>query len=121
MITTLQIYAIFITYLFSFVENDPPSILPQLSEQSRLLIESNRKTVFFGFIINCNNLLNLYKDLKSHYKFEYILSFKLSQDHLETFFSAVRSRSGFNNNPSCLQFKATYKRLIVKHEISGSK
>jgi hypothetical protein len=86
-----------------------------------LLIESNRKTGFLGFIINCNNLLNLYKDLKSHYKFEYILSFKLSQDHLETFFSAVRSRSGFNNNPSCLQFKAAYKRLIVKHEISGSK
>lgn len=41
------------------------------------------------------------------------MTYKLSQDHLETFFSAVRRRGGFNNNPSCKQFKAAYKKLMM--------
>lgn len=47
----------------------------------------------------------------------YLLTFKLSQDFLETFFSAIRSKGGFNNNPNVLQFKSSYKRLLVRHEI----
>jgi protein tyrosine phosphatase len=88
-------------------------------KDGHLIVNSNRKTGFLGFIIDLRNLLNLYTDLKSTYNFEYLLSFKLSQDHIETFFSAIRSRRGHNNNPSCQQFKASYKRLILKHEISG--
>lgn len=48
------------------------------------------------------------------------MSFKLSQDHIETFFSSVRQRGGFNNNPSCKEFKSAYKKLLVHNEISGS-
>lgn len=48
------------------------------------------------------------------------MSFKLSQDHIETFFSSVRQRGGFNNNPSCKQFKSAYKKLLVHSEITGS-
>jgi hypothetical protein len=92
-----------------------------LKDSNGFLIASNRKTGFLGFVIDLTNLIDLYRNLKSEYNFEYILSFKLSQDHLETFFSAVRSRGGCNNNPSCLHFKGAYKKLIVKHEISGSK
>jgi len=44
----------------------------------------------------------------------------LSQDHIETFFSSIRQRGGFNNNPSCKQFKSAYKKLLVHSEISGS-
>jgi DNA transposase THAP9 len=29
-------------------------------------------------------------------------------------------RGGFNNNPSCKQFKSAYKKLLVYNEISGS-
>lgn len=50
----------------------------------------------------------------------YLLSYKLSQDHLEIFFSAMRSRGGFNNNPNAIQFRSAYKRLIVRHEVNGS-
>lgn len=39
----------------------------------------------------------------------YLLSYKLSQDHLEIFFSAMRSRGDFNNNPNAVQFRAAYK------------
>ncbi|KAF0765904.1 THAP-type domain-containing protein [Aphis craccivora] len=46
-------------------------------------------------------------------------AYKLSQDHLETFFSAIRSRGGFNDNPICLQFQAAYKRLLVHNQITS--
>lgn len=39
---------------------------------------------------------------------------------MEVFFSALRSRGGFNNNPNAIQFRSAYKRLLVRHEISGS-
>jgi hypothetical protein len=35
----------------------------------------------------------------------YLLTYKLSQDYVETFFGAVRARGGFNNNLNALQFK----------------
>ncbi|KAL4141981.1 hypothetical protein QTP88_004514 [Uroleucon formosanum] len=44
----------------------------------------------------------------------------VSQDHIETTFSAIRSRLGYNNNPTCQQFKAAYKRILVHNEIVGS-
>lgn len=50
----------------------------------------------------------------------YLLSYKLSQDHVEVFFSAMRSRGGFNNNPNAIQFCSAYKRLMVKHQVDGS-
>jgi hypothetical protein len=32
----------------------------------------------------------------------------------------MRSRGGFNNNPNAIQFRSTYKRLLVKHQVNGS-
>lgn len=37
----------------------------------------------------------------------------MSQDHLELFFGVIRSRSGYNNNPSARMFQAAYKKLLV--------
>ena len=36
---------------------------------------------------------------------------------LELFFSAVRSRGGFSDNPTSRQFKAAFKRLLLRCEI----
>lgn len=44
----------------------------------------------------------------------------MSQDHLEPFFSAIRSRGGHNNNPSCRQFQTAFKQLLVHCEIGSS-
>jgi len=41
----------------------------------------------------------------------------MSQDHLEKFFSAIRAKGGFTNNPTATQFEAAYKRLIVHSEV----
>lgn len=91
-------------------------------DNGRKVLHSERKTGFLGFIICLQNAIELFKLLfkKCNGKFKYLLTYKLSQDHLEVFFSALRSRGGFNNNPSAYQFCNAYRRLIVRHEISGS-
>ncbi|XP_029348598.1 uncharacterized protein LOC107882805 [Acyrthosiphon pisum] len=84
------------------------------------VVDSGRKTGFIGLISALSNLLKLYTYLSTTYSLSYMLSYKLSQDHIETFFSSIRQRGGFNNNPSCKQFKSAYKKLLVHNEISGS-
>lgn len=49
------------------------------------------------------------------------MTYKLSQDHLETLFSALRSRGGYNNNPTAKQFIAAYKRVLVHADVDISK
>lgn len=43
----------------------------------------------------------------------------MSQDYLEIFFSAIRSKGGFNNNPTALQFMSAYKRLLIHGELKN--
>ena len=45
----------------------------------------------------------------------YLLIYKLSKDHLELLFGAVRSAGGFNNNQSDIQFAASHRRLLMRH------
>ena len=51
---------------------------------------------------------------------KYILTYKLSQDHLETFFSCVRHAGRFNNNPNARQFEAIFRRLLFRSGVSLS-
>lgn len=83
------------------------------------ILKSNRKTGFLGFIICLINTFDLFDILKEK-GLKYLLTYKINQDHLETFFSALRSRGGFNNNPNAKQFESSYKRLLVRHEIEAS-
>lgn len=51
---------------------------------------------------------------------KYICTYKLSQDHIELFFGAIRARCGFNNNPSARIFRAAYKKLLVHAQFKQS-
>ncbi|ESO90877.1 hypothetical protein LOTGIDRAFT_163766 [Lottia gigantea] len=53
--------------------------------------------------------------------FRYFLTNKLSQDHLEIFFSRIRRRGGWNNNPNCLQLKWSLRAILMKNAIMPSK
>jgi len=88
-------------------------------QNGQRIIDSNRKTGFIGLVYGLKNLLNLYEYLNSKYGLNYLLSYKLSQDHIETFFSAVRMRGGHNNNPTCKQFFTAYKKLLVHNQATG--
>lgn len=84
-------------------------------------MQSNRKTGFLGLKICLISLKDLYQDrVKNLKQLKYILSYKLSQDHLEIFFGCIRSKGGYNNNPTSRQFQAAMRRLLVHAEVRGS-
>ena len=87
----------------------------------QLMTGSRRKTSFIGFLCTIESIKALYFQLVDtpSAPLKYLLTYKLSQDHLELFFSAVRSSLGSNNNPTARQFMAAYKRLLIRNEIRG--
>lgn len=46
--------------------------------------------------------------------------YQISQDHLEIFFGCIRVFGRQNNNPTATQFKAAFKRLLIRAEIKGA-
>jgi hypothetical protein len=50
----------------------------------------------------------------------FILTYKMSQDHLELFFNAVRRAGGWNNNPNVPQFEAIFRKLCMHCDIKTS-
>lgn len=81
------------------------------------ILESNRKTGFLGFLTSIKSLLFIYDKYVKTNELDFLTTYKLSQDHLEIFFSAIRAKGGFNNNPTATQFKSAYKRLLVHGEL----
>lgn len=73
-----------------------------------------------GLIICLTSFENLFDDVIKTGILDFFLTYKISQDHLEMFFSAIRAKGGFNNNPTASHFEAAYKRLIVHNEIKVS-
>lgn len=65
------------------------------------------------------NLKNMFYEYIETY-LQYILSYKLSQDYLEIFFSCIQSMGGYNNNPNCIQFALACKKLFHHNEVKSS-
>lgn len=86
------------------------------------ILRSARKTGFLGFLIAMQSFKQIYEEfiIIEFPLLKYILTYKFSQDHLEIFFSVIRSRGGHNNNPSARQFESIYRRLLVHSEIRGA-
>jgi len=95
--------------------------LESLKGQNNIpILESQRKTGFIGLITCLISVKQLFLDVVKSGQLDFILNYKLSQDHIEMFFSAIRSRGGFNNNPSAAQFEAAYKRLLIHTNLTVS-
>jgi len=76
------------------------------------VLESKRKTGFIGFVITLNSILNLYNRYIDN--LQYIRTYRLSQDHIEIFFGTIRSHGGHNNNPTAKQFRAAYRKIVIR-------
>lgn len=50
----------------------------------------------------------------------YICTCNLNQDPLEMYFSCIRQRGGWNNNPSAAQFRLAYRKTLVHAAVLGS-
>lgn len=83
------------------------------------ILPSSKKTGFLGLIVCIQSFRIFYYNLceNNNNISKFLLTYKISQDYLETFFSAIRSKGGINNNPNAKQFKAVYVQLIAHHEI----
>mgnify|MGYP002803822934 CR=1 FL=1 len=84
---------------------------------------TRRKTGFVGFLLAIKSTKGIFSQIveQPEAPLEYLPTDKFSHDHLELFFGAMRSSGGFNNNPTTLQFKAAYKRLLMRSSIKGGK
>lgn len=73
------------------------------------LVNSNRKTGFNGFLVCMKSLVKIYHNTVTNSDLRYICTCKMSQDHLELFFGAIRSRVGRITIPPLELFKLLTK------------
>lgn len=108
---------------FSFL-NNMSDYIKSIKLGSSCILDTNRKTGFLGFLIDIQAIIFIYREYVANGNLDFLSTYKLSQDHLEIFFSAIRAKGGFNNNPTATQFKSAFKRLLVhgelKHLTSGN-
>lgn len=82
----------------------------------------SRKTGFIGFYTAVLSSIAIF----DHYvkpvngPLKMLLTYKLSQDHIELLFAAIRARSGWCPNPTVAQFISAYKRLLIRHDVEVS-
>ncbi len=91
--------------------------------EGQSMVTSKRKTGCLGLLLCIDAVVGLAEDLVNVEDpvLKYLLTYKMSQDHLELFFSAVRARGGWNNNPTTRQFIAAYKQLMMRQNIEGGR
>jgi len=105
---------------FPFLTQAKTYLLTVTNTSGTLMTATNRKTAFLGFAVAIDAVIGLFHDLVMptvNPPLQYLLTYKLSQDHLELFFGCIRLRGGCNNNPTATQFVAAYKHLLVHHEV----
>lgn len=86
------------------------------------LLSGMRKTFALGFLLTMESVVLLSKDLfrLKEDPLKYFLTYKCSQDHIEIFFSCIRSRGGWNNNPNTQQLKWALRQLLYRNAITPS-
>jgi hypothetical protein len=102
---------------------DTISYLTELKDSNGVkLIDGPRKTFILGFAVSSKSIMALAKELltRTHNKFDYLLTYRFSQDQLEMFFNKIRSRLGWNNNPNALQFKWAQRALPQKNQVTAA-
>jgi len=78
----------------------------------KLVLQTNRYASFLGWLVNIKTLTELYGKIVKNGELKFLVTFKLSQDPLENFFSSIRMACGDNNNPTSIQFKAAFQSLL---------
>lgn len=84
------------------------------------MYSTQKKTPFVGFCAVIHSLIGLFEDLVETGELDMLNTYRFLQDHIELYFGHVRLRFGSNNNPNAVQFKASYKRLLVHHDINST-
>lgn len=80
---------------------------------NKKVLNSKSSMGFFGFWHNMTSALAIYNDYVKNGPLDQFSNFQFSQDHLETFFSLIRSCLGANNNPNTKQFQYAFRKLLI--------
>ena len=110
-------------YTKGFLDEASECIRNLKGPDGQSILTSKRKTGFLGFLLCIDAVMGLAQDLVNvkNPVLKYLLTYKMSQDHLELFFGAVRASGGWNNNPTTRQFIAAHKQLMMRHNIEGER
>ena len=100
-------------YWIPVLDNARKYILELCHNSNKPVVKGPRKQPFLGFVSLIDSVKLLFKEYVLHGELDYMLTFKLSQDHLEHFFNSVRAGLGRGNNPTTVQFTARFKRLLL--------
>jgi hypothetical protein len=73
-----------------------------------------------GFAVAVKSVFTISEQLIDDIHYKYLLTYKLSQDHLEIFFSKIRQRFGHNNNPNVMEFRTSMKQMLLKNSVTSS-
>ena len=108
-------------FVKKFLDNACEYIKGLKGPDGRSILQSKCQTGFLGFLLCVKAVYGLAKDLVcgENLVLKYLLTYKMSLDHSELFFGAVRASGGWNNNPTAMQFRSAYKQLMMKHNITG--
>ena len=87
--------------------------LTNLETGPHLVQNDSKRTGFLGIYCNIIAFTRIFDDLVAHGPLYYIMTYKMSQDQLEHYFGLVHARFGPNNNPTPLQFRSIYRRLLL--------
>lgn len=76
-------------------------------------------TPILGFVMGLTNLKLMYAELVESGSMSKLSTYTFSQDHLEMLFAKIRARNGSNNNPTPMQFRGAYRRLLCNLDIKS--
>jgi len=95
-------------------------LLSLCDSNGKKVTETKRRMCILGFIASIDAIIFLSERLLTTVngingvQLRYLLTHKLSQDHVEMFFSTIRRRGGWNNNPTALQFAIAYRSILSR-------
>lgn len=95
-------------YIISSLKSSRQFLLALQDSNGKPITDTRRRTCIIGFCATIDSVIYLIEKLILNDKdvngvrMKYLLTHRLSQDHAETFFSIVRRRGGWNNNPTAL-------------------
>jgi Transposase protein/THAP domain len=76
------------------------------------VVQSKIKTGFIGIIVGIDVLKNLVAEYIQTGKWEKVMMYPTSQDHIEIFFGFIRLRLGCNDNPDSYILECVYKSIL---------
>ncbi|CAL1294903.1 unnamed protein product [Larinioides sclopetarius] len=86
------------------------------------IFELRRKIGFLGFLVCIKSFETIVAKMicSEHIDLFYFPLYKVSQDHIELLFSAIRFHGESNDNPTARQFRSAYRKLLVNAEIKST-